>query len=55
MCAGAVCTTTFTAPIADQYGNPDGFDDPLDVGIEIPGGTPYRYGTFNWSVSYSKP
>jgi hypothetical protein len=54
-CSGSSCTTNFTAPIFDQQGNPDMFYDPINLGFELPEGTPYQYKTFDWSVSYPNP
>ena len=53
-CSGNSCTTTFTGPIMNTHGEPDGFEDPLNIGMEA-GGTPYKYETFEWSVTYPKP
>ncbi len=54
LCSNTTCTTTYTAPVTNQRGEPDGFDDPLNIGLEIVGGDPYKYKTFSWSVSYPK-
>lgn len=54
-CSGGSCITTFTAPIYDRSGVPDRFQDPLSLGFELPGGVPYEYKTFDWSVTYPKP
>ncbi len=54
VCTEDSCTTTFTAPIMNREGDPDGFEDPIDMGVEL-GGTPYQYKTFDWSVTYPKP
>lgn len=64
-CENGTCTVTFTAPFLDQNGNPDKFENPLDVpdtlidklGLdpEFPGAEPYEYRTFSWQETYPDP
>lgn len=54
VCTEDSCTTTITAPIMNREGDPEGFEGPIDMGVEL-GGTPYQYKTFDWSVIYPKP
>ncbi|XGA80302.1 hypothetical protein OR573_01205 [Halomonas sp. CH40] len=56
VCSSGSCTTTFTAPIFDESGAPDRFEEPLNInGLEVLGGVPYDYETFEWSVTYPEP
>lgn len=48
-CSSGNCRTTFKAFVRD------GFSDPLDIGIEIYGGTPYNYIPYTFTISYPNP
>lgn len=48
-CSEGNCRTTFKAFVRD------GFSDPLDIGIEMYGGTPYNYIPYSFTVSYPNP
>lgn len=58
-CQGGYCTTTFTGFVQwnQQTGQyyPDSFSDPINLGIELPGGTPYDYVPYNWTETYPNP
>jgi RHS repeat-associated protein len=48
-CSEGNCRTTFKAFVRD------GFSDPLDIGIELYGGTPYNYIPYTFTVNYPNP
>ena len=56
-CSNSVCTTYFIGFVQAEKGGSvatraDSFSDPLDLGVEIPGGTPYEYIPYTWSITY---
>jgi len=57
ICKDGMCTATFVAPkLKDgEITIPDSFQDPADIGYEIPGGVPYDYMAFEWKFSYPDP
>lgn len=58
ICSGSSCTTGYVGFIQAANGGSvasglDSFSDPLGLGIEIYGGTPYSYAPYSWSETYS--
>lgn len=55
-CNNGMCTTTFKG--FQQKDNttgrvyPDAFDDPVDLGMEVVGGTPFAYKPYVWQETY---
>jgi hypothetical protein len=56
ICLQKTCTTGFVGFVnTDGFStaiSPDGFVDPIDIGVEIWGGTSYLYIPYSWSVTY---
>ena len=55
MCSGDTCTTGFVAFVQASENvvtGLDSFSDPLDIGMEILGGTPYSYLPYSWTETY---
>ena len=48
-CTDANCVTRFEAFVRD------GFSDPLDIGFEVYGGTPFRYTPYVFTIEYKNP
>ena len=54
-CNNGMCTTTFKGFVRKDKNEtiiPDSFSDPVDIGLEMPGGKPFNYYPYIWQETY---